>query len=55
MQERLDLDRELTGTKGDGADLDELETALVAVAAAYDERKGLSYELGARSEWNPAS
>ena len=44
VQERLDLERELAGAEGDGVDLDELETAFVAVAAAYGERKGLTYE-----------
>ena len=44
VQERLDLDRELAGAEGDGTDLDELETAFVAVVAAYGDRKGLTYE-----------
>ena len=43
-QERLDLERELAGADGDGEDLEELEAAFVEVAAAYGERKGLSYE-----------
>src|SRR5215211_3438259 len=44
VQERLDLERELASGEGDGADLDELEAAFVEVAAAYGERKGLTYE-----------
>ncbi len=44
VQERLDLERELAGADADGADLDELEAAFVEVAAAYGERKGLSYD-----------
>ena len=43
-QERLDLERELATSEGDGADLDEFEAAFIAVAAAYGERKGLTYE-----------
>ena len=34
VQERLDLHRELAGAEGDGADLDKLEAAVVAVVAA---------------------
>ena len=44
IQERMDLDRELAASEGDGADLDELEAAFVEVAAAYGERKGLTYD-----------
>ena len=44
VQERLDLERELASSEGDGAGLDELEAAFVEVAAAYGERKGLTYE-----------
>jgi len=44
VQERLDLERERAEAEGDGAELDELETAFVAVAAACGERKGLTYE-----------
>ena len=43
-QERLDLERELATSEGDGADLDELEAAFIGVAAAYGERKSLTYE-----------
>ena len=42
--ERLDLERELATSEGDGADLDELEAAFIGVAAAYGERKGLTFE-----------
>jgi hypothetical protein len=44
VQERLDLERELASSGDDGTDLDELEAAFTEVAAAYGERKGLSYE-----------
>ena len=44
VQERLDLERELASSGGDGGDLDELEAAFTEVAAAYGERKGLTYE-----------
>ena len=44
VQERLDLERELASSGGDGADLDELEAAFTEIAAAYGERKGLTYE-----------
>ena len=44
VQERMDLERELAGASDDGTDLEELEAEFVEVAAAYGERKGLSYE-----------
>ena len=44
VQERMDLEAELAASDGDGADLDELEAAFVEVAAAYGERKGLTYD-----------
>src|SRR5437764_370217 len=44
VQERMDLEHELAAAGGDGADLDELETGFTDVAAAYGERKGLTYE-----------
>ncbi len=44
LQERLKLEREMASTDGDGANLEELEAAFVEVAAAYAERKGLTYE-----------
>ena len=44
VQERMDLERELTAADGDGTDLGQLEAAFVQVAAAYGERKGLTYE-----------
>lgn len=44
VQERMDLEAELAASEGDGADLDELEAAFVEVAAAYGERKGLTYD-----------
>jgi hypothetical protein len=44
VQERLDLEGELAASGGDGADLDELEASFTEVAAAYGERKGLTYE-----------
>ncbi|HWC11793.1 MAG TPA: hypothetical protein VG455_11275 [Acidimicrobiales bacterium] len=44
VQERLDLEGALASSEGDGADLEELEAAFVEVAAAYGERKGLTYE-----------
>ena len=44
VQERLDLERELAGSEGDGADMEEFEGAFIEVAAAYGERKGITYE-----------
>jgi hypothetical protein len=44
IQERMDLETELAAVDGEGADMKELEAAFVEVAAAYGERKGLSYE-----------
>ncbi len=44
VQERLDLEGELASSGGDAADLDELEASFTEVAAAYGERKGLTYE-----------
>src|SRR4051794_4218988 len=41
-QERMDLERELDATT-ETVDLSELETEFVSVAAAYGDRKGLSY------------
>ena len=43
IQERRDLQSELDGIGGEPADLGSLETAFVAVAKAYAERKGISY------------
>jgi hypothetical protein len=44
-QERMDLEQELaTAAGGPPGDLEELEAAFVEVAAAYGERKGLTYE-----------
>jgi hypothetical protein len=45
-QERMDLEQELATAAGGSApgDLQELEAAFVEVAAAYGERKGLTYE-----------
>ena len=44
VQERLDLELELSAGSDDGAELEELEVAFVDVAADYGERKGLTYE-----------
>ncbi len=44
VQERMDLERELAAAGDNGGDLAELEAAFIRVAAAYGERKGLSYE-----------
>lgn len=43
-QERMDLERALSASDGDGVDVAELEAAFVEVARAYSERKGISYE-----------
>ena len=40
----MDLERALVVSDGNGADLEELEAALVEIAADYSERKGLTYE-----------
>lgn len=44
VQERMNLEAELAAADGDGADLEELEEAFVEVAAAYGQRKGVSYD-----------
>jgi hypothetical protein len=44
LQERMDLESELASAEGGGIDLDDLEVAFTEVAAAYGERKGLTYE-----------
>ncbi len=43
-QERMDLEQELGTAGGTDEDLEELEAAFIEVAAAYGERKGLTYE-----------
>ena len=43
-QARLDLERELTAASSHSGDLDQLEADFIEVAAAYGERKGVSYE-----------
>ena len=40
----MDLEQELAAAGGDDSDLEELEAAFVEIAAAYGERKGLTYE-----------
>lgn len=44
VQERMDLERELTADGGNGGDIEQLEEAFIEVAAAYGDRKGLTYE-----------
>ncbi len=44
VQERMDLQRQLDEADGDGTDRQELEAAFIEVAAAYGERKGITYE-----------
>ena len=43
-QERMDLEQELASAGEDDGDMEALEAAFIEVAAAYGERKGLSYE-----------
>ena len=43
-QERMNLEHELGAAGGNVEDLEELEAAFIEVAAAYGERKGLTYE-----------
>ncbi len=43
-QERIDLEQELAAAGGEDGDIEDLEAAFVEVAAAYGERKGLTYE-----------
>jgi len=43
LQERRDLEVELAGMQGGGADLTGLERDFVKVAKAYSARKGISY------------
>ena len=40
----MDLEQELAAADGDGGELDEREASFIEVAAAYGERKGLTYE-----------
>jgi hypothetical protein len=44
VQERMDLENELSAGDGDGVDLSELEAQFIAVARPYSERKGIGYE-----------
>ncbi len=44
LQERMDLEQELAMASGDGDELEELEAGFIEVAAAYGERKGLTYQ-----------
>ncbi|MCA1842489.1 MAG: hypothetical protein LC792_04730 [Actinobacteria bacterium] len=44
VQERMDLESELSSGDGDGVDLTELETQFISVARPYSERKGIGYE-----------
>ena len=44
VQERMDLERELAAADGNADELEELEAAFIEVAAAYGERRGLTYE-----------
>ena len=43
-QERMDLEQELTAAGGDSDEMEELEAAFIEVAAAYGERRGLTYD-----------
>ena len=44
LQERMDLEQELAAAGGDADELEDLEAGFIEVAAAYGERKGLTYE-----------
>ena len=44
VQERMDLESELSSGDGDGVDLTELEAQFISVARLYSERKGIGYE-----------
>ena len=44
VQERMDLEQELAAAGGDSDELEHLEAGFIEVAAAYGERKGLTYE-----------
>src|SRR5947209_1420193 len=44
VQERMDLESELSSGDGDGVDLTELEVQFISVARPYSERKGIGYE-----------
>jgi hypothetical protein len=44
VQERMDLELELSAAGGDGAEMEELEAAFIEAAAEYARRKGLTYE-----------
>ncbi|MGI8686435.1 MAG: hypothetical protein ACR2MO_15340 [Acidimicrobiales bacterium] len=43
IQERIDLQAELVGMGGDGADISQLEEEFVAAAAGYGSRRGITY------------
>ena len=44
IQERMDLKQDLAAAYGNADKLEELEVAFIQVAAAYGERRGLTYE-----------
>jgi hypothetical protein len=44
VQERMDFEAELATAGGDEDGLEELEASFIEVAAAYGERKGLTYQ-----------
>jgi hypothetical protein len=44
LQERMDLQQQLENENGGGSDLSGLEAEFVDVAAAYSQRKGITYE-----------
>jgi hypothetical protein len=44
VQERMDLENELSAGDGETVDLSELEAEFIAVARPYSERKGIGYE-----------
>lgn len=43
VQERMDIDRELTDEPVEDINIEELENGFVQVAAGYSQRKGISY------------
>ncbi len=44
VQERMDLETELSASNGDSVDMNELEAQFVSVALPYSQRKGIGYE-----------
>lgn len=54
IQERIDLQEELSGMSGDGVDLGALEDAFVKAAPGYGARRGITYSAWRAAGVSPA-